>query len=219
MTLHGNVATAPDGAHGFDCNTVLTAARAKALRGAGFSFAIRYISRSAGLPKGDLSVAEAERILAAGLALMPVQHVARAGWSPNEALGSANGANAAANCRALGFPPGVCVWLDLEGVAPDALHADVIRYCNAWFREVTDAGYVPGIYVGGDAQLSGDELFFRLTTRHYWKSGSRVPEVAHRGYQMFQTIAPGDRIAGVEIDRNVTRADRLGGRVSWLARE
>src|SRR6516165_3141441 len=40
------------------------------------------------------------------------------------------------------------------------------------------AGFVPG--VGAKAILAGDELFWRLTTKHYWKSGSRVPDIPSR---------------------------------------
>jgi hypothetical protein len=64
-------------------------------------------------------------------------------------------------------------------------------------------------------------MFFNLKTTHYWKSGSRVPDIPVRGYQMIQYIAPRtdpDRVAGVEIDRNVTVTDALGGTVSWLIR-
>jgi len=43
----------------------------------------------------DLSAAEALNVLNAGLALMPVQHVRRAGWVPNKALGASDGVHAA----------------------------------------------------------------------------------------------------------------------------
>ena len=96
------------------------------------------------------------------------------------------------------------VWLDLEGVRHSAAAQDVIEYCNAWFEQVETAGYTTGIYVGASAILSGDQLFFNLRTKHYWKSGSAVPDIPHRGYQMIQRIVPGDSVAGVLIDRNLT---------------
>ena len=101
----------------------------------------------------DLSEAEARTILSAGLALMPVQHVARDGWSPSKALGTVYGRNAAANTLSIGFPPGINVWLDLEGVKPSISHRIVIDYCNAWFAEVASAGFAPGIYIGARAVL------------------------------------------------------------------
>lgn len=183
----------------------------------GFSFCLRYVSRQAVEPPGDLSAAEAAAILNAGLALMPVQHVARAGWVPSGALGTTNGQNAATHTGNIGFPPGVNVWLDLEGVSASASHQAVIDYCNAWFREVESAGFAPGIYVGASAILSGDELFWQLHCKHYWKSGSRVPPIPQRGYQMIQKIIARDKIDGVEIDRNLTQTDAMGDAVQWLA--
>jgi hypothetical protein len=216
MPLPGTIQAAPSGAHGFDCNTKLTANSAAGLRSAGFTYAIRYVTRSATPPAGDLSAAEARLILNAGLALMPVQHVAPAGWVPTEAKGKTNGVNAVSHVNAVGFPAGVNVWLDLEGVAHNAAAEATIDYCNAWFEEVSTAGFVPGIYVGANAILNGDQLYWRLKTRHYWKSGSTVPDIPERGYCMVQRIVNGDVVAGVGIDRNVTKLDNFGNSPLWL---
>ena len=130
---------------------------------------------------------------------------------PSADLGTKNGQAAATNAQAIGFPSGVNVWFDLEGVSPAAQAEDVIAHCNAWFSEVADVGYIPGIYVGANAILTGDQLFFRLSTKYYWKSGSNVPDIPHRGYQIFQRItAEQDIVAGVAVDRNVIRADLVG---------
>ena len=147
---------------------------------------------------GDLSDAEANVILDAGLALMVVQHVAPENWSPSQALGTRNGKNAAKHVRQIGFPDGVNVWLDLEGAKTSTPHETMIAYCNAWFAEVEGAGFVPGVYVRARAILTGNELFWRLTTKHYWKSGSRVPDIPHRGYQLIQTIIRNDKIDGLQ---------------------
>jgi len=93
----------------------------------------------------------------------------------------------------------------------------MIAYCNAWFAEVEGAGFVPGVYVGARAILTGNELFWRLTTKHYWKSGSRVPDIPHRGYQLIQSIIRNDMIDDVAIDRNLTKNDNFGGSVLWLS--
>ena len=71
--------------------------------------------------------------------------------------------------------------------------------------------------VGAGAILTGNELFWRLTTKHYWKSGSRVPDIPQRGYQLIQTIIRNDKIDGVEIDRNLTKNDNFDGSVLWLS--
>jgi len=215
MPLSGTVTRAPVGAHGFDTDTKLASATARKLRLAGFEFCIRYVSRAATQPASDLTTSEANAILSAGLALMAVQHVARSGWLPTAALGTTNGTNAAKNAVSVGFPTGVNLWLDLEGVSGTAGAQQVIEYCNAWFTEVDNAGFVSGLYVGPQAVLNGHDLFFRLKTKHYWKSGSRVPNVENRGYQMIQSL-PHD-VAGVNIDSDVTKNDNFGDAVIWLA--
>src|SRR5262249_18266879 len=123
MPLPGSVKSASPGLHGLDANTVLTAANCRVFKQRGFSFVLRYVSRGETLPSGDLSAAEAATILSAGLALMPIQHVAPAGWTPSRALGQSTGQNAAKHVRTIGFPPGVNVWFDLEGVKSGASHA------------------------------------------------------------------------------------------------
>jgi glycoside hydrolase-like protein len=217
MPLPGSVVSGPPGHHGIDCNTALTAANCAAMKAQGYSFCIRYVSRHATLASNDLSTAEANRILNAGLALMPVQHVALAGWAPSGALGTTNGQYAVTHVRNLGFPPGVNVWLDLEGVKSSVTHASVIDYCNAWFAEIKSANFIPGVYVGSGAILTGDEFFWRLQTKHYWKSGSTVPPIPQRGYQMIQKIIRNDKVGGVEIDRDLTQNDAFGDAVQWLA--
>ena len=204
------VEPAEAGMHGFDANTKLTATTAKALKDAGFKFAIRYLSRKAKPPAKDLTADELDIILDAGLAVMAVQHVAPSGWTPSDTLGVECGGNAAAHARAVGLPEKSSVWLDLEGIAEGAPASAVIAYCNAWFKEVESAGYTTGVYVGANCILSADQLYLNLKTRHYWKSGSNVPDIPHRGYCMVQHIIPDDKIGGVAIDRNVTLVDALG---------
>jgi Rv2525c-like, glycoside hydrolase-like domain len=104
-----------------------------------------------------------------------------------------NGKNAAKHALQIGFPEGVNVWLDLNGAKSRTAHEAMIAYCNAWFAEVESAGFVPGVYVGAGAILTGNELFWRLTTKHHWKSRSRVPDIPHRGYQLIQTIIRNDK--------------------------
>lgn len=214
--LPGTVAAAKTGAQGFDSDTVLTAGLAQALFAAGFRFAVRYLSRTAPQHNGDLSAAEAAAILDAGLALMPVQHVSRAGWAPSAALGRQYGLAAAQNAQAVRLPAGVTVWLDLEGVASYATAAETIAYCNAWAGEVAVAGFDPGLYVGANQPLSGDDLYWRLRVTRYWKSASTVPAIPYRGYCMVQALAPSP-VDGIAIDRDVVMADLFGGLPMWLA--
>ena len=99
--------------HGIGSNTVLDERLCRAAKSRGFSFYLRYVSRGEREQAGDLHEAEARTILNSGLALMPVQHVGGAGWSPKKALGSTYGRNA--HVRQIEFPPGVNVWVDLVG--------------------------------------------------------------------------------------------------------
>jgi hypothetical protein len=132
----------------------------------------------------DLTASEALDILGAGLALLPVQHVRPDGWAPTPDLGASNGVHAAYHAFTIGFPPGVNVWCDLEGVASGTPPQQVIDYCNSWYNAVAAPGYLPGLYVGANAILGGQALYQELKFSHYWKSLSIVPDVAVRSYQM-----------------------------------
>lgn len=220
--LPGRVAAATAGAMGFDTAIPLTTKSARAYFESGYRFCVRYVSRTdksraANAKKGldDLSEAEGNLILGAGLALMVVQHVAATGWVPDEALGKAYGAKAAEYSQAAGLPAGVNVWLDLEDIPKGTPHADICAYANAWFAQVKAAGYVPGVYVGFNVWLSPDELFFNLATQHYWRADGKITDVSHRGYQLFQhVVKTGPK---TELDKNVAMTDALGGTALWLA--
>ena len=215
MALHGHVVEAADGARGFDADEPVSAAVAARFVGDGYTFCARYLSRGLRQAAPDLTAAEAEIILAAGLALVPVQHVAPQGWTPTAALGTEYGALAAGHAAAVGFPSGVNLWCDLEGI-PAAITADtVIAYCKAWFAAVAKAGYVPGLYVGANCVLNPQQLE-GLPFAHFWKSESRVPTVAVRGYRMVQSIVP-QPVHGLAIDKDIAQVDALGGRALWLA--
>jgi hypothetical protein len=221
MSLPGTVAGAPEGLIGFDIATRVNAAQARVFFTRGFRFCIRYVSRTDqtrhhnathGTP--DLSAEEAKDILDASMALMVVQHVALPGWHPTVQLGTEYGENAAKYAGEADLPPGVNLWLDLEGIAQGTSHADIKGYANAWFNAVAAADYVPGVYVGFDVFLSTDELFFDLKMKHYWRADGNIPHVSHRGYQLFQSIL--DPNTPQEFDRDVTKDDDLGGFALWL---
>lgn len=161
------------------------------------------------------SPTEAQAILGAGLAIVPVQHVRPAGWMPTAAMGKEDGMAAAKNAAAVGCPAGVCVWLDLEGVSPEAAPADVIGYCQAWYAQVLAPGFVPSVYVGASPGLDAEDLYWELDFEHYWHSGSSsAPVPVIHGAQIVQTI-DGDRLGGVSFDSNVVRADAMGGLPVW----
>lgn len=219
--LSGTVQKAPAGVRGFDANTPISAGAAAEFAAAGFRFCLRYVGRVQ-MAAHDLSTQEAEDILNAGLALMPVQHVLNPGWHPTGDLGAEYGANAAKFAQEIGFPPGVNVWCDLESVASSTAAADVIAYCNQWHAAVSAAGYVPGLYVGYQPGLTGPQLYADLKFTAYWAAynvdGVSVPHP--RGWQLVQSEGHGT-IAGISTeayDADTTRADASGGQVLWLQR-
>ncbi|HEX8395185.1 MAG TPA: DUF1906 domain-containing protein [Longimicrobium sp.] len=217
--LSGTVAAAQPGARGFDANTPLSDAQAQAFVQAGYTFCLRYVGRTE-MKSTDLSAAEAQRILNAGLALMTVQHVLNPGWNPTQALGQEYGANAAAFTKQIGLPPGVSVWLDLECVADGTAASDVVAYCNAWYDQVAAAGYLPGLYVGYAPGLSGQQLYGKLKFKNYWAAYNvdGVSNPSPRGWQMVQSEGHGT-IGGITTqayDADVIQQDGKGGVPMWL---
>ncbi|MDJ0903678.1 MAG: DUF1906 domain-containing protein [Xenococcus sp. MO_188.B8] len=215
--LAGKVAAAPNKSLGFDTNTPLNYDTAKSFYNEGYRFAIRYVSRKGSEDPGDITYEEANAILEAGLALMPVQHVLSPGWHPSGELGTKYGNDAAINADHIGFPPRVNVWCDLEGVAEGTHAQSVIDYCNNWYDAVAKYGYLPGLYVGANSILSSKQLYYDLKFKHFWKSQSTVPEVAERSYQMVQRY-PSETVNGISIDIDTTYIDKKGGQPQWLIR-
>jgi hypothetical protein len=147
---------------------------------------------------------------------MPVQHVeSESSWKPTDDKGRQYGQAAADACMAAGIPSGTTVWLDLEGVAEDTSHEQVIRYCNLWHDAVAAAGFEPGIYVGWHCGLTPVELYGRLKFSHYWAAynlnADEYPITC--GVSMKQhAAASGDKPGGVtfDIDTDVVLGDKMG---------
>ena len=216
--LSGTAQAAPAGTTGFDANTVITPQQADAFWNAGFRFGLRYVGRTQ-MASHDLSTGEAEMLLSKGFGLMPVQHVLGGEWMATGDLGTEYGANAAGFSQQIGFPPGVNVWLDLESVSTQAATADVEAYCRNWYAAVAAAGYVPGVYVGWQPGLSGEQLY-ALPFQHYWAAynvdGVSTPHP--RGYQLVQSSGSGNvgSLSTDVYDVNTTQTDGVGGQVLWL---
>ncbi|MHA1067196.1 DUF1906 domain-containing protein [Enterobacter ludwigii] len=214
MALSGSIQSAASNSLGFDADSIVSQAIAQQFVEQGYTFCVRYLSLGCGQAEGDLSADEATDILQAGLALMVVQHVDDPGWMPTQSLGQTYGSNAATNAASIGIPPGVNVWCDLEGIANGTAAQDVIDYCSAWYDAVSAAGYIPGLYVGANAVLTGQQLY-DLPFEHYWQSCSEVPDIPVRGYQLVQTFVP-EPVNGIGIDSDLTQTDLQGGQAVWL---
>lgn len=208
------IVVAETGWRGFDTNQVVDADAAQAFAAMGYRFAVRYVPRQIEHPN-DLSADETETLLAAGLCVMPVQHVeSESSWTPTDDKGRSYGATAAESALAAGILLGSSVWLDLEGVAAGVDAEQVIRYCNYWFDRVASAGFLPGIYVGWHARLTPEQLYKRLRFARYWSAynlnSDQYPAVC--GVCMKQHAAPTHaKPVGVtlEIDVDVITGDAL----------
>lgn len=219
--LSGKVEKSPSGSKGFDCNTPLTSTTAANFRNAGFAFALRYVPRNyltdPTSPSGNITRAEAQTILDAGLALMIVQHVATSPWDPTGELGMTYGQYAASNCQAIGLPRGVNVFLDLEGVRAGTDPQNVLDYAGTWGDAVRDAGYMPGIYIGASCGISAQQIVGLTNFGQFWRSGSSsAPQIGAPGYCMQQTISASLVLGGVAYDSDVITADQNGGTPYWL---
>ena len=205
---------APRGKTGVDLDTPITPEVARKLVAAGISFCVRYLSLGAEHPR-DLTAAEAEGIIGAGLSLMAVQHVNSPGWRPSASIGAGHGQYTVQNAQAAGIPMCVNLWLDLEGMATSATTQDAIDYCTSWYNAVYAAGFTPGLYVGFEQNQSimpASELA-RLPFLHFWRSASNVPPAPH-GYQMTQGST--QVIAGISVDVDTTVDDARGGQAQML---
>lgn len=215
--MNAGTAVAVVGQKGFDGDTVMNSSSLDAFYAQGFRFAVRYVRNTNSSTSANLSEAEAQTIRSAGFALMPVQHVRGKGWHPTGTLGQQDGALAVQQVIDCGLPKRICVWLDLEAVSGEATASDVLAYCSAWFTEVSNAGYLPGIYVGADCGLTQDQLDDQLPFEYYWRSGSTVPSLPNHGYCMVQTIDSDFLIGGVSYDLDTITADGISKPPVWAA--
>jgi hypothetical protein len=206
----------PAGAHGFDTTVALDSATVSAFRKHGYEFVVRYVRRDKGHIY-DLTAAEVETILAGELALSVVQYVESAdSWMPSQAKGTQFGKTAADACKALGLPNGMTVWCDLEGVAVGVDSKIVVDYCRAWYLQLANAGYAPGLYIGWHSVLSGVEFYRQLPFTRYWAAynadGDQSPQP--RGFCMRQhamtaaDVPPG---LSLPLDTDLVAPDAMGG--------
>lgn len=186
-----------------------TAAQATALKEAGIDFMVGYL--------GAMNPSRLGYLLDAGIAFMAVTY---AGAFFN------GGSDELAQLKSLGVPPGVTVWLDLEGKKSyETPPQQLISLNNDWAKMMQNAGYIAGLYVGSPQPLTGDELA-RLAFSRYWKAPSRVLDRAGKawdgpsgiGFCMWQMWPQGMwRDTGVFVDVNIIGQDFRGRVPSWLA--
>ena len=207
--LSGMLSTLEDGSIGFDCNQVLSYSQAKAFYDDGFRFVMRYVSRNTVQGTNDLTRNECEDIHRAGLAIGVVQHVSPEGWDASAMKGTDYGTNAARQVINLGFPAGMSVWCDLEGINPN--DPDSMAFASAWYHAVDSYNLNPGIYLGWHDLITGKQAY-NLPFKSYWSAynldGSQFPNP--RGVQIRQAS---ERVRhGVRYDPDTVSADKMGDR-------
>ncbi|QRF24213.1 DUF1906 domain-containing protein [Alicyclobacillus sp. TC] len=117
---------------------------------------------------------------------------------------------------------GMTLWCDLEGATANTTIQDIIDYANSFNSTCQAAGYEGGVYVGDDepyAQMDGLQLYYDLTTSHYWRccSSSNWPTVDNgqvRGWQILQTSCEYD-YDGI-VDNDSIQTDQLGGNAVFI---
>jgi hypothetical protein len=179
--------------------------------GGPIAFVARYVSLG---PQGagDLSQSETDAILAAGLALIGVQHCRASqgqGWDAGGARGRADGHWAAVNAAGAGLVAGIgiALALDLEDVSQSTWGQPTIDHATEWCREVAAGGFEPVCYVGFNCGLTPQQLYDLPTVRRYWSDyGPRV--VTTRGFCLKQHAQT--TVAGVAVDPDYASADQLG---------
>jgi hypothetical protein len=217
-----SVVEVPDGSLVVDTSARLSAAQAAALAAASWQGrpvvgVIRYVGLSSIPWPGDVSAAELDAILDAGLLLGLVQHCRRpdpgsATWHTTGApMGSQDGAAAVSCARRAGYLAGCHLACDLEDCGSSA--ALVTEHVEAWADEVSAAGYLPLLYVGFCAGLDADQLYALPGFAAYWcDAGPRAVSV--RGFCLRQHATVS--LAGLGVDPDVASADALGGRLRLL---
>ncbi len=162
---------------------------------------------------GVASAARVAMILAAGMGCFPVTLAGEYNDGPNDEIGQ---------LKALGFPPGIHVFLDLEGMAAYKTDPkDLMARVNAWADGIRAAGYKPALYLGNPQPLTSQELW-SLHVELYWKGQGRTvdrnnalaePTGGWSLTQMYPSRNLGD--PAVWVDVNMVGQDYKGRVPSW----
>lgn len=214
-----SVTTLPVGTVGIDRSASIQS-QAPALLRAGYAFAMRTVALPGpdGMSQGILTAGERDAIFAAGLALGLYQPYRNKSITADQGL--QDGKSAALQAQELGCPigadPPMTLWCDLEGSfqGPDGkpVSADtMITYLQNWATAVTNLGYAPGLYIGGQNLLSSSQITSITQFAGFWQAGGYIPAIT-RGYQMYQLhpldiVPPG---IGINVDVDVLQQDFSG---------
>jgi|SRR6185312_10577928 len=181
-------------------DAVLDAAIARGALGIG-----RYVNLPGVSARFDISPGEFERILGKGLACWLYQHPRFEGWDPGAHSGATDADAACLAAKAVGYPAGAHIFLDLEGIG--GTRAATLAFADAWQTLVLAHGYRAGLYVGFRVPLSATDLY-ELRGFDSYGSDAGHRAVAVRGCAMHQ--AAEISLAGTRFDPNVVAPDMKG---------
>lgn len=191
-----------------DCVTAITPLLANALRYHPTT-PVRGVCRYL----GSITPEERDVIWAAGLFIELVTFGDARSGSGSE--GSKHGAADVQALIALGCPPGVTVWTDLESFEDTADNCKA--FCNARGQMHRTGGWDPGLYVGAGQPLDGLQLATLVQDR-YWQGLSILTVAgAPAGYTIEPTVGWSQRqlphtttLGGASVDVSVTQWDWRG---------
>ncbi len=189
-----------------------TPEQARRLKASGVDGLIGYLGR--------MTAPRLEGVLDAGLGFMPVTVANEFYDGPADEI---------AQLRALGYPAGGTVWLDIEGPRiwdhGKKDPAEVMRLLAGWANPVNDAGWLAGIYVGAPQPLTGKELY-SLPFVRYWLGIGRCRD--RNGDDAYpscgwcirqdwhgQKLGMLWRDSGVFVDTNSVQCDHRGRLPTW----
>lgn len=147
--------------------------------------------------------------LAAGLQVQVFQGYWGPAWTGGPSAARQRGAAAVDIARHWGLPAGAIIWLDSEAWPAEVDAAAAAAWIDTWAVTVTTGHYQPGLYVGAQQPLDGEQLWALAAMHRYWRSASDVPTPAHRGYQFLQT-AVNIALDTVMVDQDTATHDDLG---------
>ncbi|MFZ0171949.1 MAG: glycoside hydrolase domain-containing protein [Acidimicrobiales bacterium] len=143
------------------------------------SFWGRYLSDCRGRCGHDLTRAEARQDLGEGVRLLLVVADRSGRHDVGRRAGAADGRAAVAAARALGVPPGVAIFKDLENESRENA-----AFIVAWYEAVAAGGYAPGYYLNAEPGEDGGAAYCRAVatdplvgTSFLWASESE-PDAA-----------------------------------------
>lgn len=173
-------------------------------------FVVRYSHGRYAIDKEEVNI-----ILYSGLALMLVTPSRPNGWSATRDMGYGDGDRAVQVLTDLQIPETFTLLLDLEGCVSKA--EDTFEWATAWATKIVQQRYIAGLYVGNNpGHLNSDDLWNLPYHTRYWRSASRVPEPANRGWCMQQLRPLETKFGPLCVDHNVIETDFKGDVPTWL---